>query len=74
MLSLQRDIRKLSKYGQPGTSFQSRAPAAKESDAGSHDSVKKPLFFLYFLIINLQILDDLQRPAQQNFTELIRRA
>ena len=39
MLSFQRDISKFSKYGQPGTSFQSRDPAAKESDAGSHEKV-----------------------------------
>ena len=39
MLSLQRDIRKFSKYGQPGTSFQSHDPAAKESDAGGHEKV-----------------------------------
>ena len=39
MLSLQRDIRKFSKYGQPGISFQSHDPANNKSDAGSHEKV-----------------------------------
>lgn len=39
MLSLQRDIRKFSKYGQPGTSFQSHDPAATESGDGGHEKV-----------------------------------
>ena len=34
MLSLQRDIRKFSKYGQPGASFQSHDPAEHRADAG----------------------------------------
>ena len=32
----------------------------------------EPFLFLYFLIINLQIINNLERPAQHNFTELIR--
>jgi hypothetical protein len=39
MLSLQRDIRKFSKYGQPGTSFQSHDPDNNESDAGGHEKI-----------------------------------
>jgi hypothetical protein len=39
MLSLQRDIRKFSKYGQPVTSFQSHDPTGTESGDGGDEKI-----------------------------------